>query len=863
MSRQTGTFTQSFYARSARIMFAVLAVFLFISITLNTARADIRAAHATLVSENASFFTPGVLDGRVEAIAVDGDTVFVGGTFTQVQMALDGQIVDQPYLFAYSKSTGAIITDFDPVLNKPVLALQTTGEGTGIFAGGEFTIVNGETNRKGLVKLDDFGDRVSGFSARPDKRVYAMDRSGNTLYIGGNFEKISSVPVDALAAVDTVTGALLPNIDLTFDGPVAGSGGVAFKSIDIIEVTSDNQYMVVVGNFTTINGLDRSRLALLELGSPTLVSSWNTNVFDTNCYVAKFPQYINGLDIAPDDSYFVTGSTGGYRVGDGAACDSILRFELDDLTDTDAQPTWQNFTGRDSVYEVLATEHAVYTGGHFRWLNNGYGLDRAGPGAIERRGLAALDPLNGLPLVNWRADRNPRGVGVFSLEAQPEGLYIGDDTDFLNGFNHPKLKFLPLSSNTVARPNVPSLPASILSFNAGALSTTDFDGTTMGTPLAISSVGWASARGAMMLDGQLFHADDNGDMWVSALLDDNTFALPTPVDLRGLTSNQWDLPQLSGMFFDHERSRVYYSLQNDPNLYWRAFTPDGQIFGDLEFIAENQADIPWNNVRGMDVIDGKLYFGSNDGSLYRATIVDGSTPISGTTELVSASGVNGLIWDQPLLAFSTGTVLPPNQAEFEFESVGSSAFKSFQKFEFPVQAGEPVDVRLTWDDSNAQLNVFLRDANNQLVDADNNPSDETQKWLSAPAGSGGIYTIAVKISEGSTAFTVSVNPSEEPPTPLADFEFSSNGTANIASWQVFKFDVVAGETVDAQIIWDDPNAEVNVFLRDETNTSVDSDTDGGGSPGILSAIAASSGQWSVAVKIKSGATNYDVLVDTD
>jgi hypothetical protein len=265
----------------------------------------------------------------------------------------------------------------------------------------------------------------------------------------------------------------------------------------------------------------------------------------------------------------------------------------------------------------------------------------------------------------------------------------------------------------------------------------------------------------------------------------------------------------------------------------------------------------------MDVIDGKLYFGSNDGSLYRATIVDGSTPISGTTELVSASGVNGLIWDQPLLAFSTGTVLPPNQAEFEFESVGSSAFKSFQKFEFPVQAGEPVDVRLTWDDSNAQLNVFLRDANNQLVDADNNPSDETQKWLSAPAGSGGIYTIAVKISEGSTAFTVSVNPSEEPPTPLADFEFSSNGTANIASWQVFKFDVVAGETVDAQIIWDDPNAEVNVFLRDETNTSVDSDTDGGGSPGILSAIAASSGQWSVAVKIKSGATNYDVLVDTD
>ena len=131
----------------------------------NSAQADIGATHTTIVSEFASFNTPGVVDGRVEAIAVDGDTVFVGGTFTQIQEPLSDEIIDQPYSFAYSKSTGNIIREFDPVLNNVVLALETTGEGTGVFAGGVFNIINGESNRRGIVKIDDNGDRVSGFGA--------------------------------------------------------------------------------------------------------------------------------------------------------------------------------------------------------------------------------------------------------------------------------------------------------------------------------------------------------------------------------------------------------------------------------------------------------------------------------------------------------------------------------------------------------------------------------------------------------------------------------------------------------------------------------------------------------------------------
>lgn len=951
--------------RSGFVVAALAAILLTATVFSedNIANADVRTAHPSLVSETASFFTPGALDGRVDAVAIEGDTVYVGGTFTQIQMALDGEIFDQAYLFAYSKSTGAVITDFDPVLNAPVRALQTTGEGTGIFVGGEFTVVNGETNRKGLVKLDDFGDRVQSFSARPDKRVYTMDRSGNTLYIGGNFENVSTVPVENLAALDTETGALLPNIDLDFDGAFSTSIVNGFQSVQNIEVTSDNQIMVVVGNFKTINGISRSRLAVIELGDQALVSDWNTDVFDVQCPRLKSPQYINGIDIAPDDSYFVTGTTGAALIGN-PACDTILRFEFGDLTDTDAQPTWIDYTGGDSVYEVAVSEHAIYTGGHFRWLNNGYARDRVGPGAVERAGLAALDPLNGLPLLNWQSDRNPRGVGVFALEVQPEGLYIGDDTDFLNGFYQPKFKFLPLTSNTIARPDIPSLPTTIFNVDGSTLDAIPFDGTTLGSPMAVSSSVWRYSRGAMFLGGQLFHADDDGDMWVSPLRDDDTFGPATQVDLFGLTSSTWDLARLGGMFFDHEKGRVYYTLTNDSRLFWRAFTPDGPLFGDIGYVAEEQADILWYDVRGMDVIDGYLYFGRRNGYLYRAEI-NGSSPVSGTTEVISGPVIDSRDWDSPLLAFSSeGTVLPPpSQAQFEFESAGSSTFKSFQKFEFPVEPGQPVNVRLSWDDPNAQLNVFLRDANDQLVDSDNSPTgspkwlsapagnggtytvsvkiqdgstaytvsvnpveappeestdfyasgsatsqsfrtfefpvasgepvnvrltwddpgaqlnvflrdasnelidfDNSQsgspKWLSAPAGDGGTYTVAVKIQEGSTAYTVSINPTEQPPEPLADFVFSASGDENAGRWKVFNFDVVAGDLVEATVLWDDPATEIRVFLRDETNTQVDRDIDDSGSPAVVSTTAETSGTWSVGVSVGSGAFAYDVLVNT-
>lgn len=365
----------------------------------------------------------------------------------------------------------------------------------------------------------------------------------------------------------------------------------------------------------------------------------------------------------------------------------------------------------------------------------------------------------------------------------------------------------------------------------------------------------------MFLDRQLFHADNTGKLWVSPLMQNNTMGNRTPVDLRGLTQSNWNLSQLGGMFFDHAQGRIYYTLENDSRLRWRAFTPEGPIVGDFAYIAEEQGDILWNDVRGMDVIDGYLYFGRSDGVLYRSEI-NGAAPVSGSTVAVSGPGIDDQIWNDPFLAFSAAATSDapapesPGAFDFEFDFEASADFRSFRRFEFAVAAGEAIDVQLRWDNPDALLNVFLLDENGDLLDADVSSNGTSPKNLSAPSGNGGLYTVAVKIKQGSTAYTVGINTGSE----LADIEFNSSGNENSGRWQVFRFEVDAGDLIEAQVAWDNPAAALRFFLRDESNAQIDRDTDNSGSPGIVSAVAQTSGTWSVGVAIVSGSANYDVSV---
>jgi hypothetical protein len=613
----------------------------------------VNVPHASIVSANPADNTPQALDGQVRAIAVVGDRVVVGGSFTQIRNQGSTTILAQPYLFAFDRATGAIDTNFLPQLDDRVEALAAAPDGHSVFVGGYFDTVNGVA-RDELTKLDvATGIEDPVFRSTTSSHVRDLVVRGNVLFVAGAFCKIRGIPRCGLAAVDATTGKVNPNLDLPFTDPRSGT-----RQVVKIDVTPDGSKLVAIGNFTRVAGLDRTEVAVLNLGDlsvPATVADWQTDRWKAACST-KYSSYITDVDISPDGTYFVLVSTGaGFA---GTLCDSATRWELS-ATGSALQPTWIDYTGGDSLTAVAISGSAIYVGGHHRWENNTLGHDSAAPSAVPRSGLAALDPVNGLPY-SWNPGRS-RGRGVFALVTTDDGLYLGSDTEKLGGEFHARTGFFPLAGGTEIPASIPgTLPGNLYAMPmAGGLTARSFDGSTFGSPTAVTTgVDWTHARGAFMISGRLYTGWDDGHLYVRSY--DGT-TIGAPVDL-----NSWmSFANVSGMFFDN--GRIYYTVSGDAKLYYRYFTPESGVVGADAFVVSGVSDgRNWGLVQGMTLANGKLYYAlkgtpkkgpkpaTPDGNLYSLDWVNGA-PATGQTPTLLSGPTNGdgLSWSsRGLFVFS-------------------------------------------------------------------------------------------------------------------------------------------------------------------------------------------------------------------
>jgi len=212
-------------------------------------------------------------------------------------------------------------------------------------------------------------------------------------------------------------------------------------------------------------------LAEINLGatSGTLNPDWNTVDYSAPCSSGAFDTYMRDISFAPDGSYFAIVATGGSTFsqnidGSRSLCDSVTRWNTSD-SGSNVQPAWINYSGNDSYLSVEATGTAIYVGGHERWTNNSQASDSAGPGAVPRPGVMAVDPVNGMPFA-WNPGRNPRGSGAWTLYSTPQGLYMGSDTDKIGAgstyTNRGEIAFFPLAGGEqVNTYTPPALPANV------------------------------------------------------------------------------------------------------------------------------------------------------------------------------------------------------------------------------------------------------------------------------------------------------------------------------------------------------------------------------------------------------------------
>ncbi|MEV4375322.1 delta-60 repeat domain-containing protein [Streptosporangium sp. NPDC049644] len=387
--------------------------------------------HSRVVLTDPVNTTPHVLDGIVNAIALVGGTVVVGGSFSEVREARSTRVLSRDNLFAYDLATGRVLPGFAPRLDRPVQALAAGVRGT-VYAGGRFTTTGGTRTRGlALLRLSD-GSPVAHFGAQVrGGTVTSLARLGRHLYVGGDFTRLGPVARTALARLDAVTGSVDPTFAIRPDEPRGGRTRVHALSLS-------HGRLAVGGDFATLDGLSRPQLGLIDVAtSPAEVAPWRTGAYRGRC-MADFPSYVRGLDFAPDGSHLAVVTTGGPG-GPDRMCDTAARFET--RARGEVRPTWVNHTGGDSLYAVAATGAAVYVGGHQRWLDNPSGHDSAGPGAVARPGIGAIHPRTGKALT-WNPTRE-RGIGVKAFLAHPGGLLVGSDTTRLGHEYHARVGMFP------------------------------------------------------------------------------------------------------------------------------------------------------------------------------------------------------------------------------------------------------------------------------------------------------------------------------------------------------------------------------------------------------------------------------------
>jgi len=143
------------------------------------------------------------LDGPVNALALDGGSLYLGGQFRSVNGGLAALKRDRRNLAAVDPATG-LDRGWDPDADNTVRALAVDG-GT-VFAGGDFTTVNRGTPRSRLAAFDAQNGTARGWNPGADAAVLSLATFGSTVFAGGDFANAGGAPRQGVADFDAQTG---------------------------------------------------------------------------------------------------------------------------------------------------------------------------------------------------------------------------------------------------------------------------------------------------------------------------------------------------------------------------------------------------------------------------------------------------------------------------------------------------------------------------------------------------------------------------------------------------------------------------------------------------------------------------------
>jgi trimeric autotransporter adhesin len=363
----------------------------------------------------------------VNTFVINGSVLFVGGAFTE----MNGQTRNR--LASLDLNTGAITT-WHPSMNGVINTLAISG--STIYIGGDFTTIGSTTrNRLAAVDINNATD-IKTWNPNVTGIVYCLLIDGSTIYAGGTFSTIGTANRTGIAALNNTTGAART----AFNAALTSSG--------VFSMAMDGSTLYAGGSFSkTVSGGTVSYLAGFNFSTGALVnSSVSTNSTVSAVAISGGQMYAGGAftslgmtslnrlaavditsgEIVSFNTVYPNGSISAMAVSDNtlylsgsftsvgsSARQRLAAYNLS----TGALLSW-NPSANGSVASLAISGNTVFAGGSFTTV-----------GTSSRQNLAAINATTGA-VTTWQNNTNAQ---VTTLLSKDNLLYIGGEFSTVGG----------------------------------------------------------------------------------------------------------------------------------------------------------------------------------------------------------------------------------------------------------------------------------------------------------------------------------------------------------------------------------------------------------------------------------------------